>query len=279
MSGYHLYPVLAGADLRDRAARPQPADRLQRPDLARPRRVLRDRRLWRGDPDRQVRLALLGGDSDRRRGLLRRRLPVRLPGACASAASIWRWRPSRSRSRRRRSSTYKGFDAWTGGSQGLQSPKPGAAVRPAADHRPMAYSGSASPSPSCCSWSPAISCAAASAARMVAIRDHPIAAETMGVDAALYKTDLLRRSARSTPASRAASPRSRSASSRPTVSALRCRSPSSSASSSAASPRSAASLFGALFIEFVPNYADQLTVLFGESAKALPGAIYGVLMI
>ncbi len=38
-------------------------------------------------------------------------------------------------------------------------------------------------------------------------------------------------------------------------------------------------LFGALFIEFVPNYADQLTVYFGENAKALPGAVYGLLMI
>ena len=38
-------------------------------------------------------------------------------------------------------------------------------------------------------------------------------------------------------------------------------------------------LFGALFIEFVPNLADQLTVSFGESAKALPGAIYGALLI
>ena len=38
-------------------------------------------------------------------------------------------------------------------------------------------------------------------------------------------------------------------------------------------------LFGALFIEFVPNYADQLSNLFGESAKALPGAIYGALLI
>ena len=38
-------------------------------------------------------------------------------------------------------------------------------------------------------------------------------------------------------------------------------------------------LFGALFIEFVPNIADQLSVCFGESAKALPGAIYGVLLI
>ena len=38
-------------------------------------------------------------------------------------------------------------------------------------------------------------------------------------------------------------------------------------------------LFGALFIEFVPNLADQLSVTFGESAKALPGAIYGGLLI
>src|SRR6202044_4137450 len=38
-------------------------------------------------------------------------------------------------------------------------------------------------------------------------------------------------------------------------------------------------LFGALFIEFVPNIADQLTVSFGDGAKALPGAIYGALLI
>ena len=29
----------------------------------------------------------------------------------------------------------------------------------------------------------------------------------------------------------------------------------------------------------MPNLADQLSVNFGESAKALPGAIYGVLLI
>ena len=34
-----------------------------------------------------------------------------------------------------------------------------------------------------------------------------------------------------------------------------------------------------IFIEFVPNVADQFSVNFGESAKALPGAIYGVLLI
>jgi branched-chain amino acid transport system permease protein len=38
-------------------------------------------------------------------------------------------------------------------------------------------------------------------------------------------------------------------------------------------------LFGAIFIQFVPNLSDQLSVTFGESAKALPGAIYGALLI
>ena len=60
---------------------------------------------------------------------------------------------------------------------------------------------------------------------------------------------------------------------------LPSRSPFWSASSSAGSPRSPACLFGAIFIEFVPNFADQISVNFGESAKALPGAIYGVLLI
>jgi len=38
-------------------------------------------------------------------------------------------------------------------------------------------------------------------------------------------------------------------------------------------------LFGALFIVFVPNYADQISDLLGERAKALPWAIYGLLLI
>ena len=38
-------------------------------------------------------------------------------------------------------------------------------------------------------------------------------------------------------------------------------------------------IFGALFIVFVPNYADQISDLLGERAKALPWAIYGLLLI
>src|SRR5262249_40374277 len=37
--------------------------------------------------------------------------------------------------------------------------------------------------------------------------------------------------------------------------------------------------FGALFIVFVPNSADQISGLLGERAKALPWAIYGLLLI
>ena len=60
-------PAHPGADLRDRAARPQPADRLQRPDLARPRRLLRHRRLHRRDPDGPARRAVLADAAGRRR--------------------------------------------------------------------------------------------------------------------------------------------------------------------------------------------------------------------
>ena len=38
-------------------------------------------------------------------------------------------------------------------------------------------------------------------------------------------------------------------------------------------------IFGASSSNSCPNYADQLTVYFGENAKALPGAVYGVLLI
>ena len=36
---------------------------------------------------------------------------------------------------------------------------------------------------------------------------------------------------------------------------------------------------GAVFIEFVPNFADSIADVLGESAKAMPWAIYGLLLI
>ena len=113
---------------------------------------------------------------------------------------------------------------------------------------------------------------------LVAIRDHPIAAETMGVNAALYKTTCFGLSALYAGVAGGLSAI--------TVGFV--------SPESFGLPLSLAflvgivvgglgslggALFGALFIEFVPNIADQLTVSFGESAKALPGAIYGVLLI
>ena len=172
---------------------------------------------------------------------------------------------------------YKGFDAWTGGSSGVSLIKP---------HAPFALPLSTD------QWLYLLCliCAAALywAARnlvhgrigraLIALRDQPIAAETMGVNAALYKTTCFGISALYAGVAGA-------------LSAL---------SVGFVSPESfglalslsflvgivvggLASLggviFGALFIEFVPNLADQLSVSFGESAKALPGAIYGVLLI
>ncbi|WP_210254828.1 branched-chain amino acid ABC transporter permease [Methylocapsa sp. S129] len=172
---------------------------------------------------------------------------------------------------------YRGFDAWTGGSQGLQLGKP---------HAPFAL-----PLTSdqwlyflCLVCAALMFWAAANLVRgrigraIIAIRDHPIAAETMGINISFYKAMCFGVSALYAGVAGALG----------------------SIVVGFISPDSfglflslsflvgivvggLASiwgvLFGALFIEFVPNYADQLSDLFGESAKALPGAIYGILLI
>jgi branched-chain amino acid transport system permease protein len=172
---------------------------------------------------------------------------------------------------------FKGFDAWTGGSQGLLLSKPHAPFGlPLTPDQWLYFL--------CLACASLLFWAAANLVRgrigraIVAIRDHPIAAETMGINISFYKAMCFG------------------------VSALYA----GVAGGLAAivvgfvSPDSfglflslsllvgivvggLASiwgvLFGALFVEFVPNYADQLSDLFGESAKALPGAIYGVLLI
>ena len=113
---------------------------------------------------------------------------------------------------------------------------------------------------------------------LIAIRDHPIAAETMGVNAALYKTTCFGISALYAGVAGGLS-----------AIAVGFVSPDSFGLYLSLSflvgivvgglASIGGTIFGALFIEFVPNYADQLSVYFGESAKALPGAIYGVLLI
>jgi branched-chain amino acid transport system permease protein len=113
---------------------------------------------------------------------------------------------------------------------------------------------------------------------LVAIRDHPIAAETMGINAALYKTTCFGVSALYAGVAGGLS-----------AIAVGFVSPESFGLALSLAflvgivvgglASLGGALFGALFIEFVPNIADQLTVGFGEGAKALPGAIYGVLLI
>src|SRR5271169_1987131 len=83
--------------------------------------------------------------------------------------------------------SYKGFDAYTGGSQGLQLAKPHTPFGLPLNIDQWIYL-------VCLACAAALFWAAANLVRgrvgraLVAIRDHPIAAEAMGVDAALYKT-------------------------------------------------------------------------------------------
>ncbi len=113
---------------------------------------------------------------------------------------------------------------------------------------------------------------------LIAIRDQPIAAETMGINAALYKTTCFGVSALYAGVAGGLS-----------AIAVGFVSPESFGLALSLAflvgivvgglASLGGALFGALFIEFVPNIADQLTVSLGEGAKALPGAIYGLLLI
>ncbi len=173
--------------------------------------------------------------------------------------------------------SYKGFDAWTGGSQGVLLAKPQAPFGLTLNADQWIYL-------VCLLWAAALYWAARNLATgrigraLIAIRDQPIAAETMGVNAALYKTACFGVSALYAGVAGGLS-----------AIAVGFVSPESFGLPLSLSflvgivigglASLGGVLFGALFIEFVPNLADQLSVNFGESAKALPGAIYGLLLI
>ncbi len=173
--------------------------------------------------------------------------------------------------------SYNGFDAFTGGSKGLTLPKPHAPFGLPLNPDQWLYL-------VCLACAAALYWAARNLVRgrigraLVAIRDQPIAAETMGVNAALYKTTCFGVSALYAGVAGGLS-----------AIAVGFVSPDSFGLALSLAflvgivvgglASLGGALFGALFIEFVPNIADQLTVSFGESAKALPGAIYGVLLI
>jgi branched-chain amino acid transport system permease protein len=173
--------------------------------------------------------------------------------------------------------TYKGFDALTNGSSGVLLTKPqapfGLPLNP--DQWLFLF---------CLACAAVLYWAATNLARgrvgraLIAIRDQPIAAETMGVNAALYKTSCFGVSAFYAGVAGGLS-----------ALAVGFVSPESFGLALSLSflvgivvgglASLGGVLFGALFIQFVPNIADQLSVNFGESAKALPGAIYGALLI
>jgi len=172
---------------------------------------------------------------------------------------------------------YKGFDAWTGGSQGVLLAKA---------HAPFGLPLNADQwlylvclfAAALLYWAARNLVAGRIGRALIAIRDHPIAAETMGVNAALFKTSCFGVSALYAGVAGGLS-----------ALAVGFVSPDSFGLSLSLAflvgivvgglASLGGVLFGALFIELVPNLADQLTVSFGESAKALPGAVYGVLLI
>jgi branched-chain amino acid transport system permease protein len=172
---------------------------------------------------------------------------------------------------------FKPFDPWTGGVQGLVLSKP-----PAPLHLPLTRDqwlyflclGSAA----LLFWFSSNLVNSRVGRAMIAIRDHPIAAETMGVDTALVKTTTFGLSAAYTGVAGALSGL--------TIGFVAPDSFDLFLSLSLVVGIVVGGLasiwgvvVGALFIEFVPNYADQISDILGESAKALPWAIYGLLLI
>ena len=172
---------------------------------------------------------------------------------------------------------FKGLDFLTGGSEGLHVPKPGPLFGlPLAIDQSVYWL--------CLAVTIALFVIAANLLHgrigraLVAIRDHPIAAESMGVDAALYKTICFGISAFYAGVAGGLD-----------AIAVGFVSPESFGLALSLAflvgivigglASLGGVIFGALFIEFVPNYADQLNVYFGENAKALPGAVYGLMMI
>lgn len=172
---------------------------------------------------------------------------------------------------------FKYFDDWTGGVQGLLLNKPKAPFGlPLTRDQWLYFLCLATAVP--LFWAASNLVRGRTGRAIVAIRDHPVAAETMGINTAFYKAMTFGVSACFTGIAGGLS----------------------SIVVGFVAPDSfgfflslsflvgivvggLASIWGvivgALFIEFVPNYADQISDLLGEGAKALPWAIYGFLLI
>ena len=172
---------------------------------------------------------------------------------------------------------YKGLEGWTGGVQGISIDKPDAPFGLPLDGDQWLYLFSLAVLVPLF-WIGRNLIRGRVGRAIVAIRDHPTAAETMGVNTALYKSLTFGVSAAFTGVAGGLG----------------------GLVTGFVAPDSfqillslyllvgvvvgglasiAGVFFGALFIEFVPNYADQLTDLLGDRAKALPWAMFGVMLI
>ncbi len=173
--------------------------------------------------------------------------------------------------------SFKGFDAWTGGAEGLQLVKLKAPAFVSLTRDQWMYF-VALIAAAFLTWLASNIVGGRMGRALMAIRDSQVAAEAMGVDSALYKTFAFGLSASYAGVAGGLS-----------ALAVGFVSPESFGLSLSLAflvgvvvgglASIGGMVFGALFIEFMPNYADQLSQQFGESAKALPGAIYGVLLI
>ena len=165
---------------------------------------------------------------------------------------------------------FKGFDRWTGGVQGIQVDPPAAPFGlPLNTDRWIYYF--------CLIWTIALLIIARNLLRgrtgraIIAIRDHPLAAATMGVDTALYKSLTFGVSAMYTGIAGALGALLSayvSPDSFPVLLSIKFL-----VGSVVGGIVSISGVFiGALFIEFTPNFADQIS-------KAAPDAIFGMFLI
>jgi branched-chain amino acid transport system permease protein len=165
---------------------------------------------------------------------------------------------------------FKGFDHWTGGVQGIQVDAPAAPFGlPLNIDRWIYYF--------CLIWTIALLVIARNLLRgrtgraIIAIRDHPLAAATMGVDTALYKSLTFGVSAMYTGIAGALGALLSayvSPDSFPVLLSIKFL-----VGSVVGGIVSISGAFiGALFIEFTPNFADQIS-------KAAPDAIFGMFLI
>jgi branched-chain amino acid transport system permease protein len=165
---------------------------------------------------------------------------------------------------------FKGFDHWTGGVQGIQLDPPAAPFGlPLNTDRWIYYF--------CLIWGIALFIVARNLLRgrtgraIIAIRDHPLAAAAMGVDTALYKSLTFGVSAMYTGIAGALGAllsANVSPDSFPVLLSIKFL-----VGSVVGGIRSIlGALIGALFLEFTPNFADQIS-------PAAPDVIFGITLI